>query len=103
MRWVWGEVEGVLTLAGTLGATCQTLEDRPVGVSVAILAAPVRTWRLASLSWPPALLHGRVGCVPTGCGPASSPGTSKTAWFSLPGASFLFPLLGSPLQCGSGA
>lgn len=47
-RWVWVEGEWGPALAETLGATCQTLEDRPVDITVAILAATVGTQRLAS-------------------------------------------------------
>lgn len=54
----------------TLGAACQTHEDSPVGISVAILSALVRTGGL-SLYWPPCpgpqalpLLQGSVGVCP---------------------------------------
>lgn len=47
-RWVWVEGEWGPALAETLGVTCQTLEDRPVDVSVTILVAIVGTQRLAS-------------------------------------------------------
>lgn len=94
VRWVWGE-------ATTFGAACQTPQDSPVGVSVATLAALVRT-RGLSLHWPPcpgppgpAPASGQCGCVPTGSGPLGTPR------LSLLGASFLFHLLGSPLRCES--